>query len=108
MSVSRLLPILIHLFIRNHDVRTCFSMQPWEPLAEELATVMAHYQEIHAESAQVLASDPTKRDRMIQDLKDSNEPHVRKQFDRRDDREVDEMLRVWDEALAKEPQTFEE
>ena len=87
---------------------TLVFMQPWESLAEEYASTMAHYQEMHAESAQVLSLDPTKRDRMLQDVKDSNEPHIRKQFDTREEREVDEMLRVWNEAIDKEPKTFEE
>jgi hypothetical protein len=76
---------------------------PWEPEALRLVETMLRYYTAHALSAEVLAQDPTERDRLDKELRES--PNVRHD-DPNDD--VPALLQSWDEALSQEPQTFKE
>ncbi len=80
----------------------------WEPIAIQHASTVANYLILHGESAEYLATDPTKRDRMLKELANSNAPWVRKQFKYDANEDVDELLRGWDDAIAKTPVTLEE
>lgn len=80
----------------------------WEEEALRHVDTMLSYYTAHAISAEILAKDPTKRDKMAKELFNSTELHVRHELLPLPIEEVLALLRGWDEALTKEATTFEQ
>jgi hypothetical protein len=80
--------------------------QLWRAEAKQMAQTMNRYFIAHGVSAQVLAEDPTRHNRMKAELAASEDPRVRRDIsvDPNDDHEA--LLRDWDEAIAQEPTDF--
>jgi hypothetical protein len=82
--------------------------QSWEPEALLHVQVMAKYLSAQAISSEVLAQDPTQRDRMAKELSQSKDPNVRHELVADPNEDPMAMLRDWDKALSQEATTFEE
>ncbi|KAJ6570198.1 hypothetical protein DFH09DRAFT_1362840 [Mycena vulgaris] len=82
--------------------------QPWRDEAVRHAAAMAKYIFAHAISSEVLSRDPTQRDKLAQQVRESKEPHIRHELKEDPSEDVTALLRGWDEALAKQATTFVE
>jgi hypothetical protein len=82
--------------------------EAWEAEAMLHVKTMFKYQKAHAISAEILAKYPTERDRMVEELSHSKEPHVRHELLHDPSEDVPALLHGWDEAISKEPTTLQE